>query len=229
MNTQLVSPIDINTAARNHAFDFCLPLDPTASIRTIARRLWNIAEANDSVGKRFAAIQEKMGSGKPLISDEHSAIYNRLRDQRTILDLPTAPEIFRPLFVAAYLRAKQVIAQGGGQGIFQNVEKRLDQVEKLVDRLEPQFIGELLSELMFSARENPVLSKQLHQGAAEMKALAEELYGPDLSNRPAAVARASNNGGGSCTCCSSAGGSTQCSPCSCWIIVIIIIIIVVTK
>mgnify|MGYP003536895377 FL=1 len=229
MNTEPNSSTGIKTAAREHAFDFCLPLNPTVSIRSIARRLWDIADNNDSIAKRFAAIQDKLGSGKPIIDDEHSAIYERLCDRRTILDLPTAPEMFRPLFVAAYLRAKQVIAQGRVQGIFQNVEKRLDQVEKLVDRLEPQFVGELLSEVMLNARENPAFSKQLHNGAAEMKALAEELYGADLSDRPAALARASNNGGGSCTCCSSSGGTTRCQPCSCWIIVIIIIIIIVTK
>lgn len=229
MNTQQSSSADIQAAAREHAFDFCLPLDPTASIRSIARRLWDLADKNDAIGKRFAAIQDKMGSGKPIIGNEYSAIYERLRDRRTILDLPTAPEMFRPLFVAAYLRAKQVIAQGGAQGIFQNIDKKLDQVDKLVDRLEPQFVGELLSELMISARENPTLSKQLHDGAAEMRALAEDLYGPDLSDRPAAIARASNNGGGSCTCCSTINGTRTCEPCSCWIIVIIIIVIVVTK
>lgn len=229
MSTLLNSSSDIATAAREHAFDFCLALDPTASIRTIIRRFWEIADSDEAVGKRFAAIQDKMGSGKPVIGDQHSAIYERLRNRSIVLDLPTAPEIFRPLFVAAYLRAKQVIAQGGGRGIFVDVEKRLDQVERLVDRLEPQFVGELLSELMLSARDNPTFSRQLQEGAAELKALAEEFYGPDLSNRPAAVARASKGGGGSCNCCSSSGGTTQCGPCSCWIIVIIVVIIIVTK
>ncbi len=220
---------DLREAAREHAFDFCLPLDPTVSVRSIARRLWDIADTNESIAKRFALIQDKIGSGKPIIGDQHSAIYERLCDGRTILDLPTAPEIFRPLFVAAYLRAKRVIAQGGVQGIFMNLEKRLEQVENLVDQLEPEFVGELLAELMLRARENPSFSKQLHDGAAEMRALAEDLYGPDLSNRPTALARASSNGGGSCTCCSTVNGRTNCQPCSCWIIVIIIIIIIIGK
>lgn len=229
MNNDMKVQPSLRDAAKEHAFDFCLPIDPTTSIRSIARRLWDIADTNESIGKRFAAIQDKMGSGKPIIGDRHSAIFEKLCDKRTLLDLPTAPEMFRPLFVAAYLRAKQVIAQGGAQGIFRNLERRLDQVDKLIDQLEPEFIGELLAEVMLRAHDNPSFAKQLHGGAAEMKALAEELYGPEFLDRPAAVARASSNGGGSCNCCSTVNGSPQCSPCSCWIIVIIIVIIVVTK
>lgn len=122
-----------------------------------------------------------------------------------------------------------MLAQGGGRGIFVDFEQRLAQVEKLLDQLEPKFVGELLTEVTLSARANPTFARQLQTGASELRALAEELYGPDLSDRPAALARASSNSGGSCTCCSTVNGNRTCEPCSCWIIVIIIVIVIVAK
>jgi len=151
--------VRIATSAREHAFEFCLPLDPLAGVRSIARRLWDIAAQDEAVAQNFANIQKKLGSGRPIIGDPHTAIFERLKDGRVILDLPTAPEIFRPLFVAGYLRAKQALAQGGGRGIFRDVNKTLDRVEELVDKLEPAFVGEMLTEVTNAAKNNPTFAK----------------------------------------------------------------------
>jgi len=212
--------------SREHAFDFLLPIDSRRGVRAIARRLWHLAATDESIAAKFATIQQKLGSGKPIVD---ATQYERIKDWSSVFDLPLAPEPFRPLFVAAYLRAKAAVASGGVRGIFDNLPKTLDRIIGAIDGLEPAFVGDLLTETVLAAREDSHFARKLREGASEFRALADELYGPTGDERPAALARAASGGGGSCTCCTTVGGQTRCEPCSCWIIVIIIIVIIVSK
>ena len=100
----------------------------------------------------------------------------------------------------------------------------------LDDLVEADFAGELVAETMLAAHGNHAFARTLRQGADEFRALVAELYGPEGTDKPEALARAaSGGGGGDCTCCASTPSGTSCRPCSCWIIVVIIIIIVVSK
>jgi hypothetical protein len=214
--------------ARDHAFEFLLPIDSRRGVRAMAKRIWHIAEKDETIAAKFRAIQDKLGSGKPILD---TTLYERLKDYGSVLDLPTAPEPFRPIFVAAYLRAKAAIATGSVGRVLDNLDETLDRILAFLDkgRIEESFGTELLTETVLAAREDPAFAKTLREGAAEFRALANELYGPDGESRPAWLARASTGGGGSCTCCTTVNGQRTCEPCSCWIIVIVIIIIVVTK
>src|SRR5262245_36097042 len=116
--------------AEDHAFEFLLAIDADRGIRALAKRIWQIAEKDADVAAKFNAIQEKVGSGKPILD---ATIYERLKDCNSVLDLPTAPEPFRPIFVAAYLRAKAVIAAGSGRGIIENLDKTLNRILKFLD------------------------------------------------------------------------------------------------
>lgn len=208
---------------RDHAIDFILPIDPRYGIRSIARRLWNAAATDDRIAAKFATIQNRMGSGKPLISEKHHDVYQRLKDRLPGLDIPTAPEWIRPAFAAAYLRAKTAVASGQVTGLFEDLERSLDTVVELSEKVQTSFVGELLAETMLAAHEDGEFARALTDGADEFRALADDLYGPEGTDRPAAVARMASKR--DCLCCRDG----QCEPCSCWIIVVIIIIIIVGK
>jgi hypothetical protein len=213
---------------REHALEFLLPIVPRSGVRSIARALWHAAATDERVAAKFAAIQDKMGSGRPLIGEEHYKLYERLKHTLPVLDIPTAPEWIRPAFAAAYLRARAIVASGQARGVFNNIEARLDAVLRLVDKIESSFVGEVLAETILAAHADREFARALEEGADEFRALATELYGPEGTDRPTALARISG-GGGSCVCCTTVGGQTQCAPCSCWIIVVIIIVIIVAK
>lgn len=217
--------------ARDRALEFLLPIDPRHSIRSIGKRLLDAAETDESIAAKLDAIQQKLGDGKSLIDDEHSALYERLKCSRAIPDIPTAPEWLRPLIAVAYLRAKAALSSGHRTNLYGRLHEGLDKVSKLVETLEPSFIGELLVETVLAAREDREFAQTLRDGAAEFRALVDELYGPS-GDTPSTVATARAGAGagrGSCTCCRTVNGQKRCEPCSCWIIVIIIIIIIVTK
>lgn len=220
----------IDMTAREHAFDFSLPIDPRAAIRKIGKRILEAAENDKNIARKLDAIQNKLGDGRPLVGDEHSAVYERIKCTRAIPDIPTAPEWLRPLIAVAYLRAKAAISNGNVTNLFGNLDTTLDKILKLVDTLEPSFIGELLAETVLTARDDRKFARTLNKGASEFRALVDHLYEPD-TDEPDTVAKAAAAGGGrgSCTCCRTVGGTTQCEACSCWIIVVIIIIIIVTK
>ena len=221
---------------REHALDFILPIEPRYGVRSVARRLWSLADTDEGVASRFASIQERINSGKPLIGKDHYALYERMKNEGVpTLDIPTAPEWIRPAFAAAYLRAKAAVASGQGRGLYgdaRHIESVLDSIiEQLEERVESSFAGELVAETMLAAYKDPEFARTLQRGADEFRALAEELYGPEGTDRPGAVARMSggSGGGGDCTCCANTPDGSDCRPCSCWIIVVIIVIIVVTK
>jgi hypothetical protein len=188
-----------------------------------------MAATHDGIAAKFAAIQQRMNTGRPLLNREHYDLYNRLKDKGVpVLDIPTAPEWIRPAFAAAYLRAEATIASGKNLGLFvdpKRVEAVLDNI--INQQLEADFAGELVAETMLAAHGDPRFARELRRGADEFRALAAELYGPNGTDRPEALARAV--GGGNCICCADTPGGSSCHPCSCWIIVVIIIIIVVGK
>jgi hypothetical protein len=218
---------NVHTPERRHALEFLLPIDPRHGIRSIARSLWHMAATNDQIASQFAAIQDKMNSGKPLISQEHYSYYRRLSTQLPALNISTAPDWIRPAIAAGYLRAKSAVASGRIRGIYDEkvVSSTLGTVLGFIDKLEPSFVGELLAETVLAAAGDREFARTLAQGANEFRDLAAELYGPDGKDRPAAVARIATGGGGDCTCCVDG----QCQFCSCWVIVVIIVIVIVTK
>jgi hypothetical protein len=216
---------EVTIASQNHALEFLLPVDPRYGIRSIAKRIWHAAATDENIAARFAAIQESMGSGKPLISEAQYDLYQRLKHGLPPLDIPTAPEWIRPAFAAAYLRAKAIVSGGQVRGLLEDIDGRLQTVQKLVSQVESPFVGDLLVETMLAASEDSEFGRTLKKGADEFRALSSDLYGPEGTDRPDALARAAAGGGGDCVCCRDG----DCAPCSCWIIVIIIIIIIVTK
>ena len=219
---------DKKMPAREHAFGFLLPIDPRASIRRIGKRLLEAAKTDESIVRKFAAVQQKLGDGRPLIDGEHSAIYERIKCSSVIPHIPTAPEWLRPVIAVAYLRAKAALSTGNVTNFFGSMEESFDKVFKLLDTLEPSFVGELLIETVLSAKEDREFARTLHEGASEFRALVDELYGSDKDMPGDTLARRAASDG-SCTCCRTVDGVTYCEPCSCWIIVIIIVIIIVTK
>lgn len=204
----------------DHALEFILPIDPRYGIRSIAKRLWHAAATDERIACKFATIQERMGIGKSLITKEHYELYQRLQQSIPPLDIPTAPDWIRPAIAAAYLRAKAVVASGQVHGLFDNIERSLDTVLELVGKVESSFVGELLAETMLAAYEDREFRRALTEGANEFRALVNDLYGPEGTDRPAALRRMANEG--DCRCCRDG----TCEPCSCWIIIIIIIIVV---
>ncbi len=201
---------------RNHALDFTLPIDPRYGIRSIAKKLWNAAATDDRIAAKFATIQERMGSGKPLISEKHYDLYQRLKDRVPSLDIPTAPEWNRPAIAAGYLRAKAAVASGQVHDLFKDLESKPDTVLELIKKLETSFVGEVLAETMSAAHEDSEFARTLTKGADEFRALANELYGPHGSDWPTALAKKAK---AECECCRDG----ECEPCDCWITIIIII------
>ena len=221
---------DREVTAKEHAFDFSLSVDPRAAIRRVGKRVLEAAQTEASIAGKLDAIQQKLGDGKPIVGNEHSAIFERIKCSNAIPNIPTAPEWLRPLITVAYLRAKAAISTGNVTNLFPNLDHTLNNVLKLVERLEPSFLGELLIETALTARDDRQFAQTLHEGAAEFRALVKELY--DLDDEPTSKlvnAAASSGSRGSCTCCRTANGQRQGEQCSCWIIVIVIVIIIVTK
>ena len=221
------------TSGKDHAFDFLLRTDSRAAIRTISRRFLEAAERDKETAARLTEFLECINN-TILVGEEHYERYQRLVPPR--LDVRTAPDWMHPILVAAYLRAKAIIATGQFSGVH-DFKGSLEKAFKAFDTLEEDFLGELLIQTTKSAREDKLFARSLVEGAAEFNSLVEELYGIDaddsadtIKDKAEAVAlRATGGGGGSCTCCTTVAGRTQCEVCSCWIIVIIIIVIVVGK
>lgn len=217
--------------ARDHAREFLLPIDPRHSIRSIGKAVLDAAETDERIAKKLDAIQTKLGDGKPVIGDEHSALYERIKCARAIPNIPTAPEWLRPLLAVGYLRAKAGLAARPRTNIYERLDEGLDKILKLIDDIEDSFIGELLVETVQAARDDNGFARTLQAGATEFSALVDELYGEpdDPAGGPVASARRAGGGRGSCTCCRTVNGQTTCESCSCWIIVVIIVIIIIVK
>jgi hypothetical protein len=225
--------------AREHSTNFLLQTDPAMAIRKLGKGFIDKANSDDEILNRFKAIQERLNN-TVLVTDPHFAMYERLSSAQTIYDLPTAPEWLRPLILVGYLNAKSMIASGRFARRSPDLRTALDRVLKMVDELEPDFLGELLVETVLTAREDRGFARTLRATESEFQALIDELYEPvaiGAAERPddsgtVAMARRAPGGlgqSGDCTCCGSSGGTTRCEPCSCWIIVVIIIIIIVAK
>ena len=229
--------------ARTHAAGFLLPVHPASSIRRIGRSIIDAAQSDPEMAEMLNSVQDRLGNGRVIIEQEHSAIFERVKEPRAVPRIPTAPEWLAPLIAVGYLRAKNSVGAPGARKILEDPKKSLAKVLDLAGKLEPTFLGELLVETTLAARDDPEFAQALHDGATEYRALVDDLYGhlaeadrqesSGGEGAPTAIARMasqSGGGGGSCTACrTDPSGQRQCEPISCWVIVVIIVIIVVTK
>jgi hypothetical protein len=215
--------------ARAHALGFLLPVEPRVSILTIGKSLLEMARKDPNVAKKFNTIKQKMGDGKPLISKEQSIAFESMKSRQVVPNIPTAPEWVRPLLGVGYLRAKDAVASGKASRVLTNPEESLDKVIRMIDNLEQPFLGELLLETVRLAKQDREFAKKLSNGAAEFRALVDDLYGiKDFPDKSEASARLIQTEGCS-VCRTDPSGAKVCSPISCWIVVIVIIVIVVSK
>ena len=213
--------------ARQHAANFLLSIDPRYSIRKIGKAIFEAADTDEEFSKMLDQIQHKMGDGRSLITEEQFQCFERIKCRKSIPNIPTAPEWLRPVIAACYLKAKSSLASKKTDGLKSDLKPALYKVLEWSDKLEPDFIGELLIETTLAARDDAEFAKALNIGAAEFRSLVSELYGdnpPDDKSVKFAAAPSSSRG--SCSACR----GSHCEPISCWVVVVIvIIIIIVTK
>ena len=222
--------------AREHAQNFILPIDPRHGVRSAARRLWHLAATDPAIAGKFAAIQQRMNSARPLLNVEQYNLYERLRDKGVPpLDIPTAPEWIRPAFAAAYLRAKATIASGKNLGLFADA-KRVEvhaQVHSPASRRSGG--GGFCRGTRGGDHAGRAWKPRVRANLATGRRRIPGAGGGTLRPRGNGQAGSARTGSqrrrrrGDCTCCASTPSGTSCRPCSCWIIVVIIIIIVVAK
>ena len=213
--------------AKQHASKFLLSVDPRYSIRKIGRAVFEAANTDEEFSKMLDEIQRKLGDGRSLITEEQYQCFERIKCRKSIPNIPTAPEWLRPVIAASYLKAKASLASKKTDGLINDLKSSLSKVLELTDKLEADFIGELLLETTLAARDDTEFAKTLNVGAAEFRSLVNELYGENPPNDKSVqfAAAPASSSRGSCRACR--GG--RCEPISCWVIVIIVIIIIVTK
>ena len=204
-----------------------LSIDPRYSIRKIGKAVFEAADADKEFSRMLDEIQSKLGDGRDLITEEQFQCFEKIKCRQSIPDIPTAPEWLRPVIAASYLKAKGSLASKNTANLIGDLKFNLSKVIELIDKLEPDFIGELLLETTLAARDDSEFAKMLNAGATEFRALVNELYNDPnyCSNSVAFAASTPTNPRGSCQACK--GG--RCEPISCWIIVIIVIIVIVAK
>lgn len=207
-----------------HVTDFLQSIDQSYSLHSFGKKVIDAARNDETIAEKLDLIQQKMGDGRDVITEEHFTQFERLKHSVKIPKIPSAPEWLRPMLAAGYLRAKNAMANPELNTKIHHGDlgKMLDAVAQKVDDLEPDFIGEFLLQTTIAAR-NKAFSKSLNRAGKEFYAMVQDLYEKPL-DLPTARINLQNSGGG-CQACR--GG--QCTPISCWVIVIIIVIVIVTK
>jgi len=221
--------MNIEQAAHVHAQGFLLPIEPRISLHTIGKTLLELARKDPNVAKKFETIKQKLGEGKPLIGKEHSAFFESAKSRQVVPNIPTAPEWLRPLIAVGYLRAKDAVASGKVGKLLTNPEESFDKVIKLLDKLEENFLGELLVETVRLVKEDREFAKKINDGATEFRALVNNLYGIKSPRDAAKATPLLQNNEGCSACRTDPSGATVCSPIPCWVVVVVIVVVVVAK
>ncbi len=219
--------------ARTHALDFLSPIDARQSIISFGEKLIAAALRDETIAKKFVKIQEKMGEGKPIVRDPHFALFERVKTDCGIPNIPTLPDWLSPIITVVYLRAK-LSMKNNFKGISHFNEKQysklLDTVFDMVDKIESDFLGELLVETVLTANKDKKFAKKLNKGALEFNELVARLYGEKFET-PQRILKAASSGSNNATCsaCGSSGTTTACTPIPCWVVIVIIVIVIVAK
>jgi hypothetical protein len=218
--------------AKNHALNFLSPVDSRCSIINFGKKFIDLALSDKEIAEKFSIIQKKMGDGKIILQEPHFELFEKIKTKQGIPNIPILPDWLSPVITVAYLRAKSAIENKHSRiNLFDEKDygKLLDEVIALTEKIEPDFLGELLIETVLTANRDKRFSKKLNQGAKEYNELVQQLYGGNFETSQDILSLASNSNSGGCTACRSSGGRTFCKPVSCWIIVIIIVIVIITK
>jgi hypothetical protein len=155
---------------KSHVQEFLLPFNSSSEFDNLAKSLITAAKTDTELAKLFVQVQIALGNGRDLLDKKQSQRYEKIKPLGGF-DIPTAPSWLHEVLVASYIRAKTNLTPAISSTILSDPKQALRRTLAIAQKIEPDFIGELIIETARLAKKSNGFANTLKNTAGEYRSM----------------------------------------------------------